>query len=101
MLELINVSADDGHDDQPADLFSTARPFETSTPGHSGYMGTMAARLVECGFTGEVDSVLGQSTARSSRIPSIPNAFVRDLGSEWLITKSYFKLHPTGRYVHR
>ena len=25
--------------------------------GHSGYMGTMAARLVECGFTGEVDSV--------------------------------------------
>src|SRR6185436_2691465 len=29
-----------------------------------------------------------------------PERVVRDLGSEWLITKSYFKLHPTGRYVH-
>ena len=25
--------------------------------GHSGYMGLTAARLVECGFTGEVDGV--------------------------------------------
>ena len=24
--------------------------------GHSGYMGLMAAQLVECGFTGEIDS---------------------------------------------
>jgi 2-methylcitrate dehydratase PrpD len=25
---------------------------------------------------------------------------VADLGSEWLIAQSYFKLHPTGRYAH-
>jgi 2-methylcitrate dehydratase PrpD len=67
--------------------------------GHSGYMGTMAARLVACGFTGEVDSV----SAIYGRILS--ETFDRErvvggLGSEWLITQSYFKLHPTGRYVH-
>jgi 2-methylcitrate dehydratase PrpD len=67
--------------------------------GHSGYMGTMAAGLVECGFTGEVDSV----SAIYGKILSDtfdPARVVGDLGSEWLITKSYFKLHPTGRYVH-
>jgi 2-methylcitrate dehydratase PrpD len=29
-----------------------------------------------------------------------PDRVVVGLGSEWLIAQSYFKLHPTGRYVH-
>lgn len=67
--------------------------------GHSGYMGLMAAQLVECGFTGEADGVY-QIYGRV-----LADAFDRDkvverLGDEWLIAQSYFKLHPTGRYVH-
>jgi 2-methylcitrate dehydratase PrpD len=29
-----------------------------------------------------------------------PDLAVRDLGSEWIVTKSYFKLYSAGRYVH-
>jgi 2-methylcitrate dehydratase PrpD len=98
MLELINVSATMGMTTSRQTLLDGATVRNIYT-GHSGYMGTMAARLVECGFTGEVDSV----SAIYGKILSDtfdPECVVRDLGSEWLITKSYFKLHPTGRYVH-
>ena len=98
MLELINVSATMGMTTSRQTLLDGATVRNIYT-GHSGYMGTMAARLVECGFTGEVDSV----SAIYGKILSEtfdPEGVVRDLGSEWLITKSYFKLHPTGRYVH-
>lgn len=98
MLELINVSATMGMTTSRQTLLDGATVRNIYT-GHSGYMGTMAARLVECGFTGEVDSV----SAIYGRILSDtfdPGRVVRDLGSEWLITRSYFKLHPTGRYVH-
>lgn len=98
MLELINVSATMGMTTSRQTLLDGATVRNIYT-GHSGYMGTMAARLVECGFTGEVDSV----SAIYGKILSETfdrDRVVRDLGSEWLITKSYFKLHPTGRYVH-
>ncbi len=98
MLELINVSATMGMTTSRQTLLDGATVRNIYT-GHSGYMGTMAARLVECGFTGEVDSV----AAIYGKILSDtfdPARVIRDLGSEWLITKSYFKLHPTGRYVH-
>ena len=98
MLELINVSATMGMTTSRQTLLDGATVRNIYT-GHSGYMGTMAARLVECGFTGEVDSV----SAIYGKILSEtfdPEGVVRDLGAEWLITKSYFKLHPTGRYVH-
>jgi 2-methylcitrate dehydratase PrpD len=98
MLELINVSSTMGMTTSRQTLLDGATVRNIYT-GHSGYMGTMAARLVECGFTGEVDSV----SAIYGRILSDtfdPARVVADLGSEWLITKSYFKLHPTGRYVH-
>ena len=98
MLELINVSATMGMTTSRQTLLDGATVRNIYT-GHSAYMGTMAARLVECGFTGEVDSV----AAIYGKILSDtfdPARVVRDLGSEWLITKSYFKLHPTGRYVH-
>jgi 2-methylcitrate dehydratase PrpD len=98
MLELINVSATMGMTTSRQTLLDGATVRNIYT-GHSGYMGTMAARLVECGFTGEVDSV----SAIYGKILSDsfdPTRVVHGLGSEWLITKSYFKLHPTGRYVH-
>ena len=98
MLELINVSATMGRRPSRQTLLDGATVRNIYT-GHSGYMGTMAARLVECGFTGEVDSV----SAIYGKILSDtfdPARVVCELGSEWLITKSYFKLHPTGRYVH-
>jgi len=67
--------------------------------GHSGYMGLMAARLVECGFTGEIDSVASVYGKILSDTFD-PGKVVAGLGSEWLIAQSYFKLHPTGRYAH-
>ena len=98
MIELINVSATMGMTTSRQTLLDGATVRNIYT-GHSGYMGTMAARLVACGFTGEVDSV----SAIYGKILSDTfdrDRVVRDLGSEWLITKSYFKLHPTGRYAH-
>ena len=67
--------------------------------GHSGYMGQMAARLVECGFTGPADGVqttfslvLGDGFS--------PEAAVDGLGERWLLTEGYIKLYPTARYAH-
>ena len=98
LLELINVSATMGMATSRQTLLDGATVRNIYT-GHSGYMGIMAARLVASGFTGEVDSV----AAIYGKVLSdtfAPDRVVADLGSEWLITKSYFKLHPTGRYVH-
>jgi len=67
--------------------------------GHSGYMGLLAARLVECGFTGEKDSpaaIYGKVLADGFD----PAKATENLGREWMLGLGYFKLHPTGRYVH-
>jgi 2-methylcitrate dehydratase PrpD len=98
MLELINCAATMGMATSRQTLLDGATVRNIFT-GHSGYMGLMAARLVECGFTGEVDSV----AAVFGKILSDtfdPAKVVAGLGSEWLIAQSYFKLHPTGRYAH-
>jgi 2-methylcitrate dehydratase PrpD len=98
MLELINVSATMGMATSRKTLLDGATVRNIYT-GHSGYMGTMAVRLVESGFTGEVDSVAAIYGAVLSDTFD-PDRVVRDLGRDWLMTQSYFKLHPTGRYVH-
>ena len=67
--------------------------------GHSGYMGLTAVRLVECGFTGEIDGV-GNVYGKVLSDTFDPDKAIAGLGTEWLIAQSYFKLHPTGRYVH-
>jgi 2-methylcitrate dehydratase PrpD len=68
--------------------------------GHSGYMGLTAARLVECGFTGEIDSV-GNVYGKGVYSEKFdPAQSIAGLGTEWLIAQSYFKLHPIGRYGH-
>ena len=98
MLELVNVAATMGMATSRQTLLDGATVRNIFT-GHSGYMGLMAARLVECGFTGELDSV----SAVYGKVLSDsfdPGRVVAGLGHEWLIAQSYFKLHPAGRYAH-
>jgi len=98
LLELINVSATMGMATSRQTLLDGATVRNIFT-GHSGYMGLMAARLVECGFTGETDSpasVYGKVLADGFD----PAKATENLGREWVLAQGYFKLHPTGRYVH-
>jgi 2-methylcitrate dehydratase PrpD len=98
MVELINVSATMGMATSRQTLLDGATVRNIFT-GHSGYMGLTAARLVECGFTGEADSpasVYGKVLADGFD----PAKATENLGREWILGQGYFKLHPTGRYVH-
>ena len=98
MLEVINCASTMGMATSRQTLLDGATVRNIFT-GHSGYMGLMATRLVECGFTGEIDGV----AAVFGKVLSDtfdPDRVVAGLGSEWLIAQSYFKLHPTGRYAH-
>ena len=98
MLELINVSATMGMATSRQTLLDGATVRNIFT-GHSGYMGLMAARLVECGFTGEKDgpgAIYGKVLAEGFD----PAKATENLGREWILAQGYFKLHPTGRYVH-
>ncbi len=99
MLELINCAATMGMASSRQTLLDGATVRNIFT-GHSGYMGLTAARLVECGFTGEIDgvgNVYGKGLYSDTFDPQLA---VAGLGSEWLIAQSYFKLHPIGRYAH-
>lgn len=98
MLELLNVGATMGMATSRQTLLDGATVRNIFT-GHSGYMGIMATRLVECGFTGEIDGV-GNVYGKVLSDTFDRDFVVSGLGSEWLIAQSYFKLHPTGRYVH-
>lgn len=99
MLELINCAATMGMASSRQTLLDGATVRNIFT-GHSGYMGLTAARLVECGFTGEIDSV-GNVYGKGLYSDTFdPQLAVAGLGSEWLIAQSYFKLHPIGRYAH-
>jgi 2-methylcitrate dehydratase PrpD len=98
MLEVLNASATMGMASSRQTLLDGATVRNIFT-GHSGFMGLTAARLVECGFTGEVDSyrtVYGRIYGEAFD----PQRVVDGLGSEWLIALNYFKLYPTGRYAH-
>lgn len=98
MVELINVSATMGMATSRQTLLDGATVRNIFT-GHAGYMGLTAARLVECGFTGETDSpaaIYGKVLADGFD----PARAAENLGREWMLAQGYFKLHPTGRYVH-
>ena len=67
--------------------------------GHSGFMGQMAVRLAESGFSGPSDGVnttfslvLGDGFNKEVAIDR--------LGERWLLLEGYLKLYPTARYVH-
>jgi len=98
MRELINVATTMGMATSRQTLLDGATVRNIFT-GHSGYMGLTAARLVECGFTGEKDSpasIYGKVLADGFD----PAKATENLGREWILAQGYFKLHPTGRYVH-
>lgn len=67
--------------------------------GYSGYMGQMAVRLAEAGFTAAPDAL---NTVYASVLGDAfdPLQMVDGLGSRWLLTDGYIKLYPTGRYSH-
>jgi 2-methylcitrate dehydratase PrpD len=97
-LTLLNVASTMGMATSRQTLLDGATVRNIFT-GHSGYMGLMAAELVECGFTGEKDgpaAVFGKVLSDGFD----PALAVKDLGKEWLLSQGFFKLHPTGRYVH-
>src|SRR5690606_12737105 len=98
MLHLINCAATMGMATSRNAIIEGATVRNIFT-GHSGYMGLMAAQLVECGFTGEADGVY-QIYGRLLSESFDRDQVVEGLGSDWLITRSYFKLHPMGRYAH-
>jgi 2-methylcitrate dehydratase PrpD len=67
--------------------------------GHSAYMGQMAVRLIESGFTGPADGV---NTTFSLVLGDgfSPETAVEGLGERWLLLEGYIKLYPTARYAH-
>ena len=98
MREVINVAATMGMATSRRTLLEGAT-VRNIYSGHSGFMGIMAVRLVEAGFTGERDgvrSIFGHVLSDGFD----PETAVAGLGREWLLADGYFKLHPTGRYVH-
>ncbi len=99
MLELIKCAATMGMASSRQTLLDGATVRNIFT-GHSGFMGLTAARLVECGFTGELDGV-GNAYGKGMYSDKFdPALAVEGLGTDWLIAQSYFKLHPIGRYAH-
>jgi len=98
MRELLNVASTMGMATSRNTLLEGATVRNIYT-GHSAYMGLTAARLVECGFTGGADCV-GWIFGKVLSDTFSPERVVEGLGKEWLIAKSYFKLHCTGRYIH-
>jgi len=98
MLELLNVASTMGMATSRQTLLDGATVRNIFT-GHAGFMGLLAARLVESGFTGEVDS---PSTVYGKVLGDdfVPSKVTEGLGREWMVAEGYFKLHPTGRYVH-
>lgn len=99
MRELISMSATMGMATSRNTLLegSTVRNIYS---GHSAYMGQIAVQMALAGFKGEIDgvhSVYGGGVMSDSY--DAENV-MEGLGDEWLIAKGYFKLHPTGRYVH-
>ena len=89
----------DGHDDQPPDLtrWRDRSKHLHGTFGLHGYRSrpgsSSAASRVKSTASATIYGKVLSDTFDPARV-------VRDLGSEWLIAKGYFKLHPTGRYVH-
>jgi 2-methylcitrate dehydratase PrpD len=99
MRHLISMSATMGMSTSRNTLLegSTVRNIYS---GHSAYMGQIAVQMALAGFTGEADgvqSVYGRGVVSDSYDPAV---VMQGLGKEWLIAMGYFKLHPTGRYVH-
>jgi len=67
--------------------------------GHSALAGLNAVQLVEAGITGQRDGI-GFTYGGVIADGFDPQRMIAGLGRDWLITRGYFKLHPSGRYSH-
>jgi 2-methylcitrate dehydratase PrpD len=67
--------------------------------GMSNFMGILTRQMVESDFTGEEDAV-GVIHGKAYSDSFDRDLVVKDLGSEYVIARSYFKIHSAGRYVH-
>ncbi len=67
--------------------------------GHSAFMGQMAVRLAQSGFSGPKDGV---NTTFSLVLGDgfSPEVAVQGLGRDWMLPGGYLKLYPTARYAH-
>jgi len=112
MLNLINMSATLGLATSRRAIIEGATVGRAYS-GASGYMGVLALDLAECGFTGESDgvgsvygNVYSDSEAvvsripQTSRVPFDPQIATNGLGSDFLITKGFIKMHACARSIH-
>ncbi len=67
--------------------------------GHCALAGLIAVQMIEAGFTGQRDGI-GYTYGTVIADGFDPARMVAGLGTDWLITKGYFKLHPAGRFAH-
>ena len=67
--------------------------------GHSALAGLNAVQLVEAGITGQRDGI-GFTYSSVIADGFDPQRMIAGLGQDWLLTRGYFKLHPSGRYSH-
>jgi 2-methylcitrate dehydratase PrpD len=67
--------------------------------GHCALAGLIAVQMIEAGFTGQRDGI-GYTYGTVIADGFEPERMVAGLGTDWLITKGYFKLHPAGRFAH-
>jgi len=98
MREAINIAASTpmGGNRQTMHDGATVRNYYA---GHGNFMGQMAVRLVQSGFTGPRDApsvTYGKLLADDFK----PAQVIADLGRKWTLSQGYIKLYPSGRYVH-
>lgn len=68
--------------------------------GLSNYMGIFSRQMVQSGFTGEFDGVASAHGKGGYSDVIDRDHVVERLGEHWVISRSYFKIHSAGRYVH-
>ena len=98
MLGLINIAATMGMATNRQAMLDEATVRNVYS-GHSARAGIDAVHLAQAGFTGQHDGI-GFTYGTVIADGFDPGRMIEGLGTDWLITQGYFKLHPTGRYSH-
>ncbi len=112
MRELINVSATLGLATSRKAIIDGATVGRAYS-GASGYLGILTLELIQSGFTGETDgvhtvygSIYADTPDVISKIPQAPkqsfepDMVIADLGSDFLITQGFIKMHACARSIH-
>jgi 2-methylcitrate dehydratase PrpD len=98
MLNLVNIAATMGMATNRQAMLDEATVRNVYS-GHSALAGLNAVHLARARFTGQRDGI-GYTYGTVIADGFDPERMTAGLGSDWLITQGYFKLHPTGRYSH-